>query len=193
MNPLIIGLAIYSAIILVVGVRAARLNRTLDDYLLADRKLGPWVAAFSERASGESAWLMIGLPGLAFASGRSTIWVGVGCCLGIAFSFWTGFGFYVLSLLAFIQANRIRYLIMQEMEKLPVDVYVSPSFGGSNLLLTNLTGHPCVVLPNGFNEEGSPVSITVVGKLYGEAEMLLVAKAYQDATDFHLTHPEMFR
>jgi len=85
-NPLIIGLAIYSAIILVVGVRAARLNRTLDDYLLADRKLGPWVAAFSERASGESAWLLIGLPGLAFASGLSTIWVGVGCCLGIAFS-----------------------------------------------------------------------------------------------------------
>jgi sodium/proline symporter len=58
----------------------------LADYLLADRKLGPWVAAFSERASGESAWLLIGLPGLAFATGVSTVWVGVGCCSGIAFS-----------------------------------------------------------------------------------------------------------
>ena len=86
MNPLIPGLIIYSAIILYVGVRAARLNRTLDDYLLADRKLGPWVAAFSERASGESAWLLIGLPGLAFATGASAFWVGVGCCSGIAFS-----------------------------------------------------------------------------------------------------------
>ncbi len=86
MNPLVIGLAIYSVIILYVGVRAARMNRTLDDYLLADRKLGPWVAAFSERASGESAWLLIGLPGLAFATGLSAIWVGVGCCTGIAFS-----------------------------------------------------------------------------------------------------------
>ena len=85
-NPLIIGLAIYSVIILVVGIRAARLNHTLDDYLLADRKLGPWVAAFSERASGESAWLLIGLPGLAFATGMSALWVGVGCCTGIAFS-----------------------------------------------------------------------------------------------------------
>jgi sodium/proline symporter len=85
-NPLIIGLIIYSVIILYVGMRAARSNRTLADYLLADRKLGPWVAAFSERASGESAWLLIGLPGLAFASGLSALWVGVGCCSGIAFS-----------------------------------------------------------------------------------------------------------
>jgi len=86
LNPLIIGLVLYSVVILVVGILAARLNHTLNDYLLADRKLGAWVAAFSERASGESAWLLIGLPGLAFATGAGTVWVGVGCCLGIAFS-----------------------------------------------------------------------------------------------------------
>jgi len=64
----------------------------------------------------------------------------------------------------YINANRIRHLLVQEMEKLmsEVDVYVAPSFGGDNLLLTNLTGHPCVVLPNGFDEKGSPVSITFV-------------------------------
>ncbi len=86
MNPLVGGLIIYSLVILVVGLVASRRNKTLGDYLLADRKLGPWVAAFSERASGESAWLLIGLPGLAFASGYSALWVGVGCCSGIAFS-----------------------------------------------------------------------------------------------------------
>jgi sodium/proline symporter len=88
-NSLVIGLSIYSVIILVVGIVAARRNRTLDDYLLANRRLGPWVAAFSERASGESAWLLIGLPGLAFATGMGSIWVGVGCCTGIAFSWFT--------------------------------------------------------------------------------------------------------
>jgi sodium/proline symporter len=86
LDPLIIGLIIYSLVILAVGAVAARLNRTLDSYLLADRRLGAWVAAFSERASGESAWLLIGLPGLAFATGAGTVWVGVGCCTGIAFS-----------------------------------------------------------------------------------------------------------
>ncbi|MCP4571018.1 MAG: sodium/proline symporter [bacterium] len=86
MSPLVLGIVLYSVVIVGVGIVAARMNRTLDAYLLADRRLGPWVAAFSERASGESAWLLIGLPGLAFATGAGTVWVGVGCCSGIAFS-----------------------------------------------------------------------------------------------------------
>jgi len=94
----------------------------------------------------------------------------------------------------YIQANRLRYQLIQDMEKIlaDVDLYISPSFGGSNLLLTNLTGHPSVVMPNGFNEKGSPVSITFMGKLFGEAKLLAVAKAYQDSTDFHLKHPPLF-
>ena len=93
----------------------------------------------------------------------------------------------------YLQANRVRYLLIQEMAKLmdSIDVYVSPSFGGDNLLLTNLTGHPCVVLPNGFTEEGTPTSITFIGKLFGEATLLAVAKKYQNATDFHLKHPTL--
>jgi Asp-tRNA(Asn)/Glu-tRNA(Gln) amidotransferase A subunit family amidase len=94
----------------------------------------------------------------------------------------------------YIQANRIRSLLIQEMHEVmqTVDVYVTPSFG-ENLLLTNLTGHPCVVLPNGFNEEGSPTSISFIGKLFDEATLLAVAKAYQDATNFHLKHPVAFK
>ncbi len=89
MSPLIAGFLIYFAMTVVVGFAAVRLNRSLDAYLLADRKLGAWVAAFSERASGESAWLLIGLPGLAFVSGYSAFWVAVGCVSGIAFSWCT--------------------------------------------------------------------------------------------------------
>ena len=93
----------------------------------------------------------------------------------------------------YIEANRVRYLVIQEMQKLmkDVDVYVAPSFGGNNLLLTNLTGHPCVVLPDGFTKEGTPTSISFIGQLFGEAKLLAVAKAYQDATDFHLKHPKL--
>jgi Asp-tRNA(Asn)/Glu-tRNA(Gln) amidotransferase A subunit family amidase len=92
----------------------------------------------------------------------------------------------------YIQANRARTLLMREMAKLPVDVYLTPAFGGDNLLYTNLTGNPCVVLPNGFNDKGSPTSITFMGKLFEEGKVMTVAKAYQDATDFHLKHPPMF-
>lgn len=91
----------------------------------------------------------------------------------------------------YLRANQIRFLVIQEMHKLmgDIDVYVAPSFGGDNLLLTNLTGHPCVVLPHGFNNEGSPTSISFVGQLFGEAKLLAVAKKFQDATDYHLKHP----
>ncbi len=94
----------------------------------------------------------------------------------------------------YIQANRLRTLLIQQMaEKMKeVDVYVAPSFyGSSNLLLTNLTGHPAVVLPNGFDDEGRPLSITFTGNLYQEGQVLRAAHAYQQATFFHLQHPDV--
>jgi Asp-tRNA(Asn)/Glu-tRNA(Gln) amidotransferase A subunit family amidase len=93
----------------------------------------------------------------------------------------------------YIQANRVRYLAIQEMATLMnhVDVIVAPPFEGDNSLLTNLTGHPCVVVPNGFSKEGTPTSITFLGKLFDEATLLAVAKKYQDATEFHLRHPRL--
>jgi Asp-tRNA(Asn)/Glu-tRNA(Gln) amidotransferase A subunit family amidase len=94
----------------------------------------------------------------------------------------------------YIQANRARTLLMHAVHEAirDVDVFVTPSFGGNVLLTTNLTGHPAVVLPNGFREDGTPVSITFVGRLFGEAELLTAAKAYQDATGWHLRHPPLF-
>lgn len=94
----------------------------------------------------------------------------------------------------YLRANRIRTLLMRQMRKVmsDVDLYVSPTFGGDNLLLTNLTGHPAVVLPNGFRAQGgTPTSITFTGRLHGETELLAVAHAYQQATDFHLRRPPL--
>lgn len=93
----------------------------------------------------------------------------------------------------YIQANRIRTLIMRAMADLmqTIDVYVAPALVGDNLLLTNLTGHPAIALPNGFTAAGTPTSITFNGRLYDEATLLAVAKLYQDATGLHLQHPPM--
>ena len=92
----------------------------------------------------------------------------------------------------YLRANRIRTMLMREMERrmADLDVYVCPTFGGNNSLMTNLTGHPAVVVPNGFRaEDGTPTSITFIGSLYGETDLLAVAHAYQQATDFHLRRP----
>jgi Asp-tRNA(Asn)/Glu-tRNA(Gln) amidotransferase A subunit family amidase len=94
---------------------------------------------------------------------------------------------------AYIQANRVRTLAQREMARLMTgfDAYAVPSFGGSNLVLTNMTGHPAVVLPNGFKKDGTPGSLSFVGRLCGEGTLLALAKAYQDATGFHLKHPKL--
>lgn len=95
----------------------------------------------------------------------------------------------------YINASRVRTLLILEMQKLmsTIDLYVAPSWEGDNNLLTNLTGHPCVVIPNGFSKDGTPTSITFIGHLFDEGRIIAAAKLYQDATDFHLKHPEMFK
>jgi Asp-tRNA(Asn)/Glu-tRNA(Gln) amidotransferase A subunit family amidase len=93
----------------------------------------------------------------------------------------------------YIQANRIRYVLIQQTAKAlgDIDVFIAPSFDGTSEHLTNLTGHPCVVLPNGFDAKGMPTSICFIGNLFDEAKILEAAKIYQDATDFHLKHPRL--
>jgi Asp-tRNA(Asn)/Glu-tRNA(Gln) amidotransferase A subunit family amidase len=73
-----------------------------------------------------------------------------------------------------------------------VDVYLAPAQRGNNSLVTNLTGHPAISLPNGFTDPTSPNAITVIARLYDEATLLAVARAYQRATDFHRRHPPRF-
>ncbi|HRJ29360.1 MAG TPA: amidase [Cyclobacteriaceae bacterium] len=95
----------------------------------------------------------------------------------------------------YINASRLRQQLIEEYHKVTkdFDVIISPSFGGTQLLTTNLTGHPCVVVPNGFNNTGSPTSISFLGKLYGEAAPLLVARAFQEATEWEDKQPPFFQ
>lgn len=93
----------------------------------------------------------------------------------------------------YLRANRIRSLLMQDMKPIfeQVDVYVTPTYAGSNLLITNLTGHPQVVVPNGFRPDDTPTSITFTGDLFSEGAMLAVAQAFQRHTDHHRRRPPM--
>ena len=111
----------------------------------------------------------------------------------------------------YIQASRARRLAMDAVAKVfdAVDVIVAPT-GSEQLVITNLTGHPALILPNGFRGDdapkppaedngeddniggpGTPVSLTFLCNLYREAELLAFARAYQEATGFHRKHPKL--
>jgi Asp-tRNA(Asn)/Glu-tRNA(Gln) amidotransferase A subunit family amidase len=102
----------------------------------------------------------------------------------------------------YVNANRARMLLMHEMDKLmaKIDVYLLPydyadytpnPVADRSTGITNLTGHPSVTLPHGFDEKGHPTGLTFIGRLFGEAQMLALAKAYQDSTGWHLKHPQL--
>lgn len=111
----------------------------------------------------------------------------------------------------YVQANRAKFMAMGQVAKAleGYDVIVAPT-NGEQLTVTNLTGHPAVILPNGFRGDdapperkgqdgmvgnyggpNTPVSLTFLGQLYGEAKLLALARAYQEATKFHLRHPAL--
>jgi Asp-tRNA(Asn)/Glu-tRNA(Gln) amidotransferase A subunit family amidase len=93
----------------------------------------------------------------------------------------------------YINANRVRTLAMRSWAELfgRVDVVVAPT-SSTQLVATNLTGHPAVILPNGFRDDGTPTSLTFLGGLFEEGKVLAAAGAYQRATQFHLRHPAAF-
>ena len=97
---------------------------------------------------------------------------------------------------AYVQASRLRRQLMEDMDRMftaaGVDVYVNPSWHSNSLLVTNLTGHPALCVPNGFNAEGTPTSVTFTGQLFKEQELVDVAAAYQRATGWNKAHPTGF-
>lgn len=94
----------------------------------------------------------------------------------------------------YLQANRIRSKVIDALDLLyqDVDVVIAPTNAGSVLSATNLSGHPTVVVPSGFNESGQPRAVTFVAALWREDLALRVAHAWQMASDVHLRRPPKF-
>lgn len=95
----------------------------------------------------------------------------------------------------YLQANRHRRLLIEETHQIfkEYDVIISPTFGGRQMLITNLTGHPALSVPNGMDEKGRPTSITFLGNYFEEAKLLQLAKAYQEKFGYPAERPEAFK
>ena len=100
---------------------------------------------------------------------------------------------HLIPAVEYVQANRVRSVAIVKWAELykAVDVIITPTNAPNQLTATNLTGHPACILPHGFRDDGTPTSITFLGSLFGEANLLRVAHAYQQATNFHSKHPTL--
>lgn len=103
---ILVVMCIYMILLIAFGIYQGRKVKTGSDFAIAGRKLPGWVAALSERATGESSWALLGLPGAAYATGLMEVWVAVGCVLGIIVA-WV------------LLASRLR----KEAEKFQVDTF----------------------------------------------------------------------
>ncbi|RAI94792.1 amidase [Algoriphagus yeomjeoni] len=94
----------------------------------------------------------------------------------------------------YVQAARQRTILIEEMHEImkDYDVIVTPSFGGAQLQITNLTGHPALCLPNGFSESGSPTSITLLANLFEEEKLVMLGDLIQKNSDWQAKRPPMF-
>ena len=97
----------------------------------------------------------------------------------------------------YVNAQRHRYTLMQKVNEViqQYDVIICPSRGdGNQSAITNLTGHPVVCVPTGFDKKlNLPTGISFVGNLYDEAAILSIAQSYQKATQWNKVHPTLFK
>ena len=95
----------------------------------------------------------------------------------------------------YINTMRHRSILMEKTNQAMknFDVVITPSFGGKQLAITNLTGHPALCLPTGLNKQGMPNSITFLANLFKEEELLSFGKYFQSITSFDEIHPERFK
>lgn len=93
----------------------------------------------------------------------------------------------------YLRANRLRTLLIRDLEATlsGVRAIVHPSFASSLLAMTNLSGHPTFVAPCGFDAQGKPYSISFTARLFGDADLLALARAWQDRTEHEDRHPKL--
>lgn len=99
-----------------------------------------------------------------------------------------------ISAVEYLQANRHRKLLIEKFNAMTkgFDFIISPTDGKNVSLATNLTGHPAICVPNGFDSKGHPTSIMFIGNLYDERPLLEASYLFQQATDFEEKYPVIF-
>lgn len=77
------AMILYLVVIVSIGIRVGKKNKNASEFYIGGRGVGPWITAMSAEASDMSGWLLMGLPGLAYATGLADAgWTAIGLAIG---------------------------------------------------------------------------------------------------------------
>ncbi|SBS28300.1 Sodium/proline symporter [Marinomonas aquimarina] len=116
----------YLVVMLGIGLYAYKRTSNSEDYFLGGRSLGPWPTALSAGASDMSGWLLLGLPGYAFAAGMESLWLAGGLLVGT----WLNW---------LICAKRLRTYSIQANNSLTLPEYLSTRFQDNSKLIQSIS------------------------------------------------------
>jgi len=122
-------LIIYFILVIIIAIISSLKTKNVDDYVLGNKKISGIALALSERATGESAWLLLGLTGEAYLLGIQAVWIALGCILGVVF-IW------------FVMANKLQKLT-DDTKALTLSSLISKQFPGYEKHTWNIFSNDC--------------------------------------------------
>lgn len=150
----IITFLTYMGVVLLLGLIAYTRTSSLSDYILGGRSLGSWVTALSAQASDMSGWLLMGLPGLAYASGMQSAWMAGGLAVGTYLN-WK------------LVANRLRRRTQELDDSLTIPDYLERRFDDNSRILRLIAGVFILVFFTFYTSSGFVAAGKLFNALFG--------------------------
>lgn len=164
--PILIAMVLYMAMVIGIGFICSKKNQNSEDYFLGGRGLGPWVTAMSAEASDMSSWLLMGLPGLAFATGFSQAgWTAIGLILGTYLN-WK------------IIAKRLRHYTEVSENSITVPDFFSNRFKDDKKILSSISAIMILIFFTVYTASGFAACGTLFNSVFGlnyQASMIVCA------------------
>ena len=153
--PILIAMVLYMAMVIWIGVIYSKKTKTSEDYFLGGRGLGPWVTAMSAEASDMSSWLLMGLPGLAYATGFSQAgWTAIGLILGTYLN-WK------------IVAKRLRHYTEVADNAITVPDFFSNRFKDDKKILSSISAAMILIFFTVYTASGFAACGTLFNSVFG--------------------------
>ena len=153
--PILIAMVLYMAMVIWIGVIYSKKTKTSEDYFLGGRGLGPWVTAMSAEASDMSSWLLMGLPGLAYATGFSQAgWTAIGLILGTYLN-WK------------IVAKRLRHYTEVADNAITVPDFFSNRFKDDKKILSSISAVMILIFFTVYTASGFAACGTLFNSVFG--------------------------